>query len=94
MSEPLLLSPTAASERLGVGRSAIYQLVRAGRLRAVRPLALAGELRFRDADLVRFVTDLEAVDPATMPASVADETPARARLATAPRRRRTPRTAA
>jgi hypothetical protein len=73
MSEPLLLDPAGASERLGLGRTAVYQLVRMGRLAAVRPLAAAGELRFRDADLVRFVADLEAVDPATMPALIEAE---------------------
>jgi excisionase family DNA binding protein len=65
-ADPLLLSPGQAGDRLGVGRSAIYHLVRAGRLRAVRPLSDTGELRFRDADLVAFVATLEAVDPAAI----------------------------
>ena len=76
-AEPLLLSPGQAAERIGCGRSAIYSLVRLGRLRAVRPLSEGGELRFRDADLVAFVAALEAVDPAAVPAKVADERPAR-----------------
>ena len=75
IAEPLLLDPGQACERLGVARSSLYLLVRAGRLRAVRPLSDAGELRFRDTDLVAFVASLEAVDPAAVPAKVADERP-------------------
>jgi excisionase family DNA binding protein len=84
LADPLLLSPAQASERLGVGRSAIYQLVRAGRLRAVRPLSDAGELRFRDADLVAFAAALEAVDPAAIIRAGAEREPARAGTATRP----------
>jgi excisionase family DNA binding protein len=87
IAEPLLMDPAQACERLGVARSSLYQLVRAGRLRAVRPLSEAGELRFRDADLVAFVESLEAVDPAAVPARVAAEKPDRT-LAPARRRRR------
>ncbi len=85
--EPLLLSPALACERLGVSRSSLFGLARSGRLRAVRPLSEAGELRFRDADLVAFVASLEAVDPAAVPAKVAAERPARS-LTPARRRRR------
>lgn len=91
MTAPLLLSPAEACERLGLARSSLYGLVRAGRIRAVRPLAAAGELRFRDADLIAFVDALEAVDPAAVPAKVADDRLARL---TPARRRRAPRSAA
>jgi excisionase family DNA binding protein len=59
-----LLSVDQASERLGVGRTGLYGLVKAGRLVAVRPLA--GELKFRAGDLASFVSALEPVDPETI----------------------------
>jgi excisionase family DNA binding protein len=86
-AEPLLLSPGQAAERIGCSRTSVFALVRSGRLRAVRPLSEAGELRFRDADLVAFVESLEAVDPAAVLAKVADERPTRP-LAPVRRRRR------
>lgn len=76
-AEPLLLDPGQACARLAVGRSSLYQLVRSGRLRAVRPLSEAGELRFRLTDLVAFVEALEAIDPEATPATVAAERPPR-----------------
>jgi excisionase family DNA binding protein len=36
LTEPLLVSPRMAAPILGIGRDAVYELVREGRLRAVR----------------------------------------------------------
>jgi excisionase family DNA binding protein len=59
-TEPALLRPDAASALLGCSRSALYRLVRQGRLAAVKPFG-GGELRFRVEDLAAFVASLEPV---------------------------------
>jgi excisionase family DNA binding protein len=62
MTDPALLGPDAAAAWLGCSRSAMYRLVRDGRLVAVRPFR---ELRFRVADLEAFIAGLT---PANRPA--------------------------
>lgn len=52
MSEPLLLGVRDAARRLGIGRDVCYQLVREGRLRAVR---VGRRILIPRAELERFV---------------------------------------
>jgi excisionase family DNA binding protein len=56
--EKLLLSPSEAAERLSMGRSKIYELMRRGELRSVK---IGGCRRIPRAALDDFVADLEAV---------------------------------
>ena len=58
MMEKLLLSPSEAAERLSMGRSKIYELMRRGELRSVK---IGGCRRIPRAALDDFVADLEAV---------------------------------
>ena len=55
--EKLLLSPSEAAERLSMGRSKIYELMRRGELRSVK---IGGCRRIPRAALDNFVADLEA----------------------------------
>ena len=56
--EKLLLSSSEAAERLSMGRSKIYELMRRGELRSVK---IGGCRRIPRAALDDFVADLEAV---------------------------------
>ena len=56
--EKLLLSPSEAAERLSMGRSKIYELMRRGEIRSVK---IGGCRRIPRAALDDFVADLEAV---------------------------------
>lgn len=45
------LTVNGAAERLGVGRSAIYQLVSSGKLACYRMVSNAGKMKFKASDL-------------------------------------------
>jgi excisionase family DNA binding protein len=52
-----LLTPEQAKERLSVGRSTIYQLIRTGQLRSVR---FGRAIRVSESEIERFVREAEA----------------------------------
>ena len=52
----LLLRPTEAADVLGIGRSTVYELMRAGRLRSVK---IGGCRRVSLVALTEFVAELE-----------------------------------
>jgi excisionase family DNA binding protein len=53
----LLLNPTEAAERLSMGRTKIYELMRRGELRSVK---VGGCRRISRAALADFIAELEA----------------------------------
>lgn len=62
LTEPrLLLTPEQAAETLGLGRSSVYELMRARRIRSVK---IGRSRRIPYASLLDFVSDLEQLaDP-------------------------------
>jgi excisionase family DNA binding protein len=54
--EPLLFRPEEAAQRLGVGRTMVYDLIRSGRLRSVK---IGGARRISAGALADFVAELE-----------------------------------
>ena len=55
--EQLLLRPTEAAQRLGIGRTKVYELMRSGQLRSVK---VGGARRVSATALVDFVARLDA----------------------------------
>jgi excisionase family DNA binding protein len=55
--EQLLLRPTEAAQRLGIGRTKVYELMRSGELRSVK---VGGARRVSATALVDFVARLDA----------------------------------
>ena len=55
--EKLLLTPLEAAEQLGIGRSTLYELLRAGQIASVR---IGGCRRLTPTALSRYVERLEA----------------------------------
>lgn len=55
--ERLLLRPIEAAERLGIGRTKLYELLRAGDLRSVK---IGGARRVSATALAEFVAALDA----------------------------------
>jgi excisionase family DNA binding protein len=55
--EQLLLRPTEAAQRLGIGRTKVYELMRSGQLRSVK---VGGARRVSATALVDFVAKLDA----------------------------------
>jgi excisionase family DNA binding protein len=55
--EKLLLSPSEAAERLSMGRSKIYELMRLGEIRSVK---IGGCRRIPQAALADFVASLDS----------------------------------
>jgi excisionase family DNA binding protein len=55
--DALLLTPVEAARALGIGRTKVYELITAGRLRSVR---LDGCRRITRDDLAEFVAQLSA----------------------------------
>lgn len=65
-----LLRATQAADMLGISKTGIYDLHKAGRLPAVRPTGDRGALRFRLEDVQRYARDPEAfVVPSMIPAA-------------------------
>lgn len=60
--DKLLLTPEEAAERLSVGRSRIFELIGAGRLRSVR---VGASRRIPASALIDFVNDLAAAEAST-----------------------------
>jgi excisionase family DNA binding protein len=56
MPQPLLYRPEEAAQLLGVGRTMVYELIRAGRLRSIK---LGGARRITPAALADLVASLE-----------------------------------
>ena len=54
--QPLLFRPEEAAERLSVGRTMLFELIRSGRLRSVK---IGGARRISPKALADFVADLE-----------------------------------
>jgi excisionase family DNA binding protein len=54
--QPLLFRPEEAAQRLGVGRTMVFDLMRSGRLRSVK---IGGARRISARALADFVADLE-----------------------------------
>ena len=55
--EQLLFRPTEAAQRLGIGRTKVYELMRSGALRSVK---VGGARRVSATALVDFVVRLDA----------------------------------
>lgn len=53
-----LLTVTQLTKKLNLGKSSVYDLLRSGRLKAVR-LGPRGRLRIRESDLEAFLKNLE-----------------------------------
>jgi excisionase family DNA binding protein len=56
VQHPLLFRPEEAAQRLGIGRTLVYELMRSGRLRSVK---VGGARRVSARALEDFVADLE-----------------------------------
>jgi excisionase family DNA binding protein len=56
VQQPLLFRPEEAAQRLGVGRTMVFDLMRSGRLRSVK---IGGARRISARALADFVADLE-----------------------------------
>jgi excisionase family DNA binding protein len=56
VQQPLLFRPEEAAQRLGVGRTMVFDLMRSGRLRSVK---IGGARRISAGALADFVADLE-----------------------------------
>ena len=54
--QPLLFRPEEAAERLSVGRTMVFELIRSGRLRSVK---IGGARRISPQALADFVAELE-----------------------------------
>ncbi|WP_409332598.1 helix-turn-helix domain-containing protein [Trujillonella humicola] len=72
-ADPLLLTPEEAARVLGVGRTTLYALMKAGDL---RPVHIGRSCRLSRAELERYVRRLEA------PRAVPARSPARRRTTT------------
>ena len=59
--DPLLLTPEEAAAVLGIGRTTIYALMKAGEL---HPVHIGRSCRLARAELERFVNQLQAPPPA------------------------------
>ena len=54
--ERLLLRPAEAAERLGIGRTKLYELIRSGELRSIK---IGGARRVSATALTEFVAELD-----------------------------------
>lgn len=55
-TRPLLIPAAQVAEALGVSRTTVWRLVKAGKL--AEPVRIGGAVRFRRSDIERFVEDL------------------------------------